>query len=41
MTIDSEPGRGTTVWFDLPLRAPQGAVAPVGAPVQRVQPRAA
>lgn len=26
MTIDSEPGIGTTVWFDLPLCAPEGAV---------------
>jgi two-component system cell cycle sensor histidine kinase PleC len=26
MTIDSEPGVGTTVWFDLPLKAPDGAV---------------
>lgn len=41
MTIESEPGQGTTVWFDLPLRAPEGAMAPVGAPVQRVQPQAA
>ncbi|WP_312052978.1 cache domain-containing sensor histidine kinase [Brevundimonas diminuta] len=41
MTIESEPGRGTTVWFDLPTRAPEGAVAPVGAPAQRVQARAA
>ena len=41
MTIESEPGHGTTVWFDLPLRAPEGAMAPVGAPVQRVQPQAA
>lgn len=41
MTIESEPGRGTTVWFDLPLRAPEGAMAPAGAPVQRIQPRAA
>jgi two-component system cell cycle sensor histidine kinase PleC len=41
MTIESEPGRGTTVWFDLPIRAPEGAVAPVGAPAQRVQARAA
>ncbi|MND75314.1 Non-motile and phage-resistance protein [compost metagenome] len=41
LTIDSEPGRGTVVWFDLPMRAPEGAVAPLGAPVQRVQSRAA
>ena len=41
MTIESEPGRGTTVWFDLPLRAPQGAMAPAGAEPQRVQSRAA
>jgi two-component system cell cycle sensor histidine kinase PleC len=41
MTIESEPGHGTTVWFDLPVRAPQGAMAPLGAPVQRVQPQAA
>ncbi|SJM65006.1 Two-component sensor histidine kinase PleC [Brevundimonas diminuta 3F5N] len=41
LTIESEPGRGTTVWFDLPTRAPEGAMAPVGAPVQRVQARAA
>ncbi len=41
MTIESEPGRGTTVWFDLPLRAPEGAMAPVGAPAQRVQSQAA
>jgi len=26
MTIDSEPSVGTTVWFDLPLRAPEGAI---------------
>ena len=37
MTIDSEPGRGTTVWFDLPVCAPAGAMAPLGAPIQRVQ----
>ena len=37
MTIDSEPGRGTTVWFDLPVKAPQGAMKPVSGPVQRVQ----
>jgi len=41
MTIESQPGHGTTVWFDLPLRAPEGAMAPAGAPVQRVQPQAA
>ncbi len=41
LTIDSEPGRGTTVWFDLPTRAPEGAMAPAGAPIQRIQPRAA
>jgi two-component system cell cycle sensor histidine kinase PleC len=41
MTIESEPGHGTTVWFDLPVCAPQGAMAPLGAPVQRVQPQAA
>ncbi|MET4682449.1 PAS domain-containing sensor histidine kinase [Brevundimonas faecalis] len=41
MIIESEPGRGTTVWFDLPLRAPEGAMAPVGVPPQRVQSRAA
>jgi two-component system cell cycle sensor histidine kinase PleC len=41
MTIESEPGHGTTVWFDLPLRAPEGAMAPAGAPVQRVQSQAA
>lgn len=41
MTIESEPGRGTTVWFDLPLRAPEGALAPAGAEPQRVQSRAA
>ena len=41
MTIESEPGRGTTVWFDLPLRAPEGAMAPAGAPPQRVQSQAA
>jgi len=37
MTIDSEPGRGTTVWLDLPVKAPQGAMKPVSGPVQRVQ----
>ena len=41
MTIESEPGHGTTVWFDLPIRAPEGAMAPAGAPVQRVQSQAA
>ena len=41
MTIESEPGHGTTVWFDLPLRAPEGAMAPAGAPPQRVQSQAA
>lgn len=41
MTIESEPGRGTTVWFDLPVRAPHGAMAPAGAPAQRIQSRAA
>ncbi|MFK0300090.1 ATP-binding protein [Brevundimonas sp. NPDC090276] len=41
MTIESEPGHGTTVWFDLPIRAPEGAMAPLGAPVQRVQSQAA
>ncbi|AYG94175.1 PAS domain-containing sensor histidine kinase [Brevundimonas naejangsanensis] len=41
LTIDSEPGHGTTVWFDLPMRAPEGAVAPIGAPARRVQSRAA
>ncbi|MGH7028121.1 PAS domain-containing sensor histidine kinase [Brevundimonas sp.] len=41
MTIESEPGHGTTVWFDLPLRAPEGAMAPAGAAPQRVQAQAA
>jgi len=41
MTIESEPGQGTTVWFDLPIRAPEGAMAPVGAAPQRVQSQAA
>ena len=41
MTIESEPGHGTTVWFDLPIRAPEGAMAPLGAPAQRVQSQAA
>ncbi|WEK58320.1 MAG: ATP-binding protein [Candidatus Brevundimonas phytovorans] len=41
MTIESEPGHGTTVWFDLPIHAPEGAMAPAGAPVQRVQSQAA
>ncbi|MEN5146232.1 cache domain-containing sensor histidine kinase [Brevundimonas diminuta] len=37
MTIESEPGRGTIVWFDLPIRAPEGAMGPSGAPARRVQ----
>ncbi|MFZ4166729.1 PAS domain-containing sensor histidine kinase [Brevundimonas sp. NPDC058933] len=41
MTIESEPGHGTTVWFDLPIRAPEGAMAPAGAAPQRVQAQAA
>ncbi|WP_333612779.1 sensor histidine kinase, partial [Brevundimonas bullata] len=41
MTIESEPGQGTTVWFDIPIRAPEGAMAPVGTPAQRVQSQAA
>ncbi|MGO4688762.1 ATP-binding protein [Brevundimonas sp. 2YAF1] len=41
MIIESEPGRGTTVWFDLPIRAPEGAMAPAGSTPQRVQSRAA
>ena len=41
MIIESQPGHGTTVWFDLPIRAPEGAMAPTGATPQRVQSRAA
>ena len=41
MAIESEPGHGTTVWFDLPIRAPEGAIAPIGALPQRVQSQAA
>lgn len=40
LAIESEPGRGTTVWFDLPRRAPDGALGPAGAPILRVQSRA-
>ena len=37
MTIDSEPGVGTTVWFDLPLKAPEGAVKATTPSSPRIQ----